>query len=189
MTDTRSSLLSRIKNPEDALSWEEFDRVYRPLLLQYALARGLQREEAEDIAQQCMTAIAAGIQSFHRQVSFRGWLRGMIEHKVSDQLRKQRKEVAARTADFQREQQREDSPALAWEREWNRTHLLYSLNQIRQEISPMTYRAFVMYVLEEKPIKQISAELGMSANQIYVAKSRVLAKLKARWTDLADGLV
>lgn len=187
--DTRTSLLSRIKDPEDALSWEEFDAVYRPLLIQYARARGLSAELAEDVAQQCMTAIATGIQSFRRQVSFRGWLRGIMEHKVSDQLRKQDREVAARTRDFEREQQREDNPLLSWEREWNRTHLLYCLNQIRHEIAPMTFRAFEMYVLEEQSVKTIAAELGMSANQIYVAKSRVLARLRNRWGDLSDGLV
>ncbi|MCB9849142.1 MAG: sigma-70 family RNA polymerase sigma factor [Phycisphaerales bacterium] len=186
--DTRTSLLSRIKNPEDALSWEEFDKVYRPMLHKYALTRGLSREEAEDIAQQCMSAIATGIQSFRRQVSFRGWLRGMIDHKVSDQLRRQRKEVPARTADFAREQQREADPPLSWEREWNRTHLLYCLNQIRGEVAPTTFRAFEMYVLEERPVQEVSKALGMSANQIYVAKSRVLTRLRQRWGDFADGL-
>jgi RNA polymerase sigma-70 factor (ECF subfamily) len=188
MTDTRSSLLSRIKDPEDALSWEEFDRVYRPMLLKYASARGLTAEEAEDIAQQCMTAIATGIQSFRRQVSFRGWLRGMIEHKVSDQLRKHRKEVEGRSADFTREQTREETPGMSWEREWNRTHLLYCLSDIRHQLAPMTFRAFEMYVLEERPVKEITQALGMSANQVYVAKSRVLAKLKQRWAELVDGL-
>ncbi|MCB9866027.1 MAG: sigma-70 family RNA polymerase sigma factor [Phycisphaerales bacterium] len=188
MDDTRTSLLSRIKNPEDALSWEEFDRVYRPMLLKYAVVRGLTPEESEDVAQQCMTAIATGIQSFRRQVSFRGWLRGMIEHKVSDQLRKHGREVRARTVDFAREQQREEEPGLSWEREWNRTHLLYCLSRIRHEVAPMTFRAFEMYVLEERSVREIGESLGMTANQIYVAKSRVLAKLKQQWAELTDGL-
>lgn len=188
MDDTRSSLLSRIKNPADALSWEEFDRVYRPMLLKYAMSRGLKPDESEDIAQQCMSAIATGIQSFQRQVSFRGWLRGMIDHKVSDQLRKQARETAARTGDLNQAQQREEEPGLSWEREWNRTHLLYCLNLIRREVAPLTYRAFEMYVLQEQPVRTVARELGMTANQIYVAKSRVLARLKERWAELTDGL-
>jgi RNA polymerase sigma-70 factor (ECF subfamily) len=170
------------------LSWEEFDRVYRPLLLKYAVIRGLSPEESEDIAQQCMTSIATGIQSFRRQVSFRGWLRGMIEHKVSDQLRKHPKEVGARSVDFARAQQREEEPGLSWEREWNRTHLLYCLNHIRQEVAPMTFRAFELYVLEERSVREVAELTGMTANQIYVAKSRVLGRLKERWAELTDGL-
>ena len=189
MSRTRTSLLNRIKDPEDALSWEEFDRVYRPLLLRYALARGVGREEAEDVAQQCMVAISSGIQDFQKQVGFRGWLRGMIDHKVSDQLRKQQHEVKGQTADFDREQTTEESPVLVWERQWNQTHLLYCLNEVRRDVAPMTYRAFDLYVLQEKPVKDICERLGMTPNQVYVAKSRVLVRLKKRWLELADGLI
>lgn len=189
MSRTRSSLLSRIKSLDDGPSWEEFDRLYRPLLIRYAVDRGLGPEEAEEIAQQCMAAISGGIQNFQRRVSFRGWLRGMIDHKVSDQLKKRHRECPARTGDFEREQTREESPALLWEREWNKTHLLYCLHQMRDEISPVTLEAFELYVIGELPVAEIADRLGMTPNQVYVAKHRVISRLKKRWADLADGLV
>jgi len=189
MSRTRSSLLERIRNLEDGPSWEEFDRLYRPLLLRYALDRGLHRDEADEIAQQCMAAIAGGIQGFQRRVSLRGWLRGMVDHKVDDQLRRRRHEAPARTADFQTEQAREDNPAQLWERQWNRTHLLYCLNLVRDEISPLTYEAFERYVIREQPVGEITERLGMTANQVYVAKHRVIERLKKRWTELAEGLI
>ena len=189
MSQTRTSLLSRIKDLQDGPSWEEFDRLYRPMLLRYAYDRGLRREEADEIAQQCMAAIADGIQSFHRRVSFRAWLRGMVDHKVTDQLRKRCHEQPARTADFHREQEREDSPALLWERQWNRTHLLYCLTQIRTELAPITYEAFELYVIRELPVEEITERLGMTRNQIYVAKHRVIQRLKRRWAELEEGLL
>jgi RNA polymerase sigma factor (sigma-70 family) len=189
MSRTRSSLLSRIKDLADGPSWEEFDRIYRRLLVRYALARGLNRDEAEEIAQQCMAALATGIQNFTRQVSFRGWLRGMVDRKVADHLRKRAHEVPARTRDLEREQTTEENPALVWERQWNRTHLLYWLNQIRTEAAPMTFAAFEMYVIQERPVAEIAERLGMTPNQIYVAKHRVLAKLRERWADVADGIL
>ena len=189
MSRTRTSLLSRIKDLADGPSWEEFDRVYRPLLLRYAVARGLSQEEAEDIAQDCMASVAAGVQDFQRRVSFRGWLRGMVDHKVADQLKKHPREVSARTADLQREQTTERSPAFLWERQWNRTHLLYWLNQIRGEVAPMTQKAFEFYVIYELPVDEIAERLGMTPNQIYMAKHRVLAKLRERWADVADGIL
>ncbi len=189
MSRTRSSLLGRIKNLEDGPSWEEFDRLYRPMLLRYALARGLRGDEADEIAQQCMAAIAGGIQEFQRRVGFRAWLRGMVDHKVADRLRKRHREHPARTADFEREQTREDNPALLWERQWNRTHLLYCLNQIRSEISPVTYEAFELYVIRELPVPEIADRLDMTPNQIYVAKYRVMERLKKRFAALAEGLL
>ena len=189
MSQTRTSLLGRIKDLGDGSSWEEFDQVYRPLLVRYGLARSLSREEAEEIAQQCMASIAEGIERFQRRVSFRGYLRRMVDNKVNDQLRKRRREHSAKTADFQREQTTEPSPALLWERDWNRTHLLYCLNRIRNEVAPLTYQAFDLYVIRELPVPKIAERLGMTPNQIYVAKHRVLARIKKRWGDLADGLL
>lgn len=189
MVDTRDSLLSRIKSLDDAASWEEFDRLYRPLLLRYAQQRGLDMNEAEEIAQQCMTAIAGGIQQFERRISFRGWLKGMIDHKVADQLKRKRREAPAKTADFAKEQGREDDPALLWERQWNKTHLLYCLNQIRDDFSRVTYEAFRLYVIDEQAVESIAEQLGLTPNQVYVAKHRVLARLKKLWADLADGIL
>jgi RNA polymerase sigma-70 factor, ECF subfamily len=189
VSETRSSLLNRIKDLADGPSWEEFDRIYRRLLVHYALSRGLNQDEAEDIAQQCMASLAEGVQNFTRQVSFRGWLRGMVDRKVTDQLRKRKHEVPARTRDLQGEQATEENPALAWERQWNRTHLLYWLNQIRTEIAPLTYTAFELYVVQERPVAEITARLGMTPNQIYLAKHRVLGKLKERWAALDNGIL
>ena len=189
MPRTRTTLLSRIKALDDGASWEEFDQLYRPLLIRYATDRVLSAEEAEDIAQQCMAAVAGGIQNFQRKVSFRGWLRGMVDHKVADRLKAKQSEVQARTADLDCEQGREDSAALIWERQWNKTHLLYCLRRVRDQITPLTYEAFNLYVIEELPVAEIAEHLGMTPNQVYVAKHRVIGRLKDRWADMADGLV
>ena len=59
MPATRSSLLSRVRDLDDSDGWVEFDKLYRPLLIEYAQQRGLSFEEAEEIAQQCLIAIVA----------------------------------------------------------------------------------------------------------------------------------
>ncbi|GJM24089.1 MAG: hypothetical protein DHS20C16_05040 [Phycisphaerae bacterium] len=187
MSKTRSSLLRRVQDTHDQPSWEEFDKLYRPLLIQYASSRNLTRDEAEEIAQQGMAAIAGGIQKFERRSSLRSWMRGIVDNKVKDHLRSHPRERSARTGDFQREQTTELNPATIWEREWNKTHLLYCLNLIKDDVSQLTFEAFQMYVIEECPVAQISAKLSMSANQIYVAKHRVMERLKKRWMECADG--
>ncbi len=189
MSETRFSLLKRIKDLDDSASWEEFDRIYRPLLVRYAAARGLNSTEAEDIAQQCMTAVVSGIEGFQRRKSFRGWLHGMIDNKVNDQLRKRRMERGARTGDFAKAESKEENPALVWERQWNRTHLLYCLNQVRDEVAKTTFDAFELYVVDELPVSEIVARLGVTPSQIYAAKHRVMSRIKKHWDELADGIV
>ena len=49
--------------------------------------------------------------------------------------------------------------------------------------------AFERLVLEGKRPAEVVAELELSTNSVYVAKHRVIGRLKERWADLADGLV
>ncbi len=116
-------------------------------------------------------------------------MRGIVDNKVKDHLRANRKSRPARTGDFLREQDTEADPATLWERQWNKTHLLYCLSLIKNDVSPLTYEAFEMYVIQERPTAEIAEKLSMSANQIYVAKHRVMERLKKRWAELADGIL
>ena len=188
MERTRSSLLRRVRDLDDATGWDEFDRLYRPLLVTYARQRGLRLEEADEIAQQCMTALVPRMQTFTRKSSFRGWLRGMVDHKVSDFLTQSRKhrragtELLAQTPDPGR------TPEELWQQQWNHTHLAYCLDSLRIDYAPHTLQAFAMYVLQERPVKEISRRLGMTPNQIYVAKTRVMARIRERFGEMIDSL-
>ena len=62
---TRVTLLHRIKDPDNIRAWEEFDAIYRPMLERFAMGRGLDHAAAEDVVQQCMTAIQRVIGAFN----------------------------------------------------------------------------------------------------------------------------
>jgi RNA polymerase sigma factor (sigma-70 family) len=188
MSRTRSTLLEQIRDLDDAQGWEQFDAIYRPMIFRYARDRGLSLDQAEELAQDCMTALVERIQRFQRRASFRGWLRGLVDHKVADQLRKRPPERQGVTRDFSRPQEREKTPAEIWERQWNRAHLLRCLDRVRAEVSEHTYRAFELYVIEEKPVAEISRLLGLTPNQVYVAKSRVMARIEERWLQSVEGI-
>ena len=185
---TRSSLLRRVRNLDDATGWEEFDRLYRPMLVGYARRRGLRTDEAEEIAQQCLTAIVARIQTFERRRSYRAWLRGMVDHKVSDHLADRQRHRRADTDQLARTPGPAEPPESLWQQEWNQTHLTYCIDCLRADFASHTLQAFAMYVLEDQPVPHISRCLGLTPNQIYVAKSRVMARLRERFGDLIDGL-
>jgi hypothetical protein len=40
--ETRDSLLVRVKDPADSEAWEQFARIYRPVVYRLACGRGLQ---------------------------------------------------------------------------------------------------------------------------------------------------
>ena len=65
-----------------------------------------------------------------------------------------------------------------WSTEWQRTILTRCLSKARSEFDKKTYQAFEMYALKQQSIEEICQELNLSRNAIYIAKSRVLTKIR-----------
>lgn len=186
MTATRSSLLLRVRDPRDAASWGEFHSIYRPLLIRYARHRGLDAESAEDVAQQCLSAVSERIRGFEKKRSFRAWLRGMVDHKVADYIAKTGRPPGR--AQEPRSQPESGTLANLWEQTWNERLLQVLSDHLRSHFAEHTLRAFELYVMRDMPVEQIAALLGMTPNQIYVAKSRVLRYLRESCDEVLENL-
>lgn len=182
---TSTSLLQRVKDARDKEGWRHFFHIYQPLLYRFARARGLSRDDAEDIAQQCMTLLTEEMPRFEysrAKGGFKHWLRRLANNKINDFLKK-RRIPGAKSADFRRPQEREASLDELWEREWERKHLQHFLKQIRDEVAPATYQAFQYYVLCDWPVERVVGTLGITPEQVYAAKSRLTRKLRAKMRD------
>lgn len=188
LTSTRSSLLRRVSDPGDADGWREFDKLYRPMLIDYARARGLPQEAAEEIAQQCLAAMVTGLQRFERRRSFRGWLRGMVDHKVADWLAECSRHRRADTQLLADTSDSAPSPDELWAQRWDEAHLRHLVEHLRTNFAAHNLQAFWLYVLDERPVDEISKRLGMTPNQIYVAKARVVRCLRERFSQTLDTL-
>ena len=82
-----------------------------------------------------------------------------------------------------------EDPASAMSRMWDREHDRHVLRQllvkVRPHFSPETWRAFQRVALEGAPADAVAKELGMSLNAVFIAKSRVLNRLRRE----SEGLV
>jgi RNA polymerase sigma-70 factor (ECF subfamily) len=56
--------------------------------------------------------------------------------------------------------------------------LMACLEQVRKELDPAVFEAFRLYALEDKPVEEVAVQLTMSHNAVYIAKSRVLSRLR-----------
>ena len=65
--------------------------------------------------------------------------------------------------------------------EWRKAIFADAKSELRQRVSERTYQAFELYGLQGRPVGQVAAALGLSANQIYVAKKRC--------TDILTGII
>jgi len=183
---TRPSLLQRVKDPRDNESWREFYQLYQPLLYRYARARGLSRENADEVTQQCLTILSEKMADFEysrEKGGFKHWLRRITNNKINDFFKKRRLPLA-QSADFRRPQETELSPDEIWERQWQKKHLQYCLKLIRPEVATTTFQAFEYHVLCGWSVDRVSKTLGLSTDQVYTAKSRITRRLRTKMREL-----
>jgi RNA polymerase sigma-70 factor (ECF subfamily) len=180
----------RLKDRSDEGAWRTFDDLYRPLLVSYARWRGLNDADAEDVAQQCVEVVLAGIVEYEHKASFKSWLRAIAEHKVVDRLRSRRREVQPATGQLdacERPTSGTDRGASGgdeWDRQWKMAHLRHCAERVQHEVSDNTYAAFRAYAIDGREPGAVATAFGMSVNQVYVAKHRVLERIRAIMLEL-----
>jgi RNA polymerase sigma-70 factor (ECF subfamily) len=55
---------------------------------------------------------------------------------------------------------------------------------MRSEFEERTWRAFWRVAIDDRPATEVAAELGMTPGAVYIAKSRVLKRLREEFGDL-----
>ena len=67
-----------------------------------------------------------------------------------------------------------------WEKEYEQRLFTWAAEQVRPAVQPVTWQAFWLTAVEGKSGKEVAAALGMSVAAVYLAKSRVMARLKEK---------
>jgi RNA polymerase sigma-70 factor (ECF subfamily) len=154
-------------------------------MIGYARTAGLGRDEAEDVAQFGLQKVTEHIERFEydpKRGGFKKWLRTIINNRVRQKLR--RKPVYQASTDCLIRQVGEQTPDEIWDQMWLEQHLRYCLEIVQEQVELRTYKAFCAVALEERDPKEVSEEVGLSVNQIYVARSRVTKKLRTIMSEL-----
>jgi RNA polymerase sigma-70 factor (ECF subfamily) len=73
-----------------------------------------------------------------------------------------------------------------WDREYERRLLDVAAEQVRLEFENPTWQAFWRTAVEGQPAKEAAEGLGMSVGAVYIAKSRVLNRIKEKVALLRD---
>src|SRR5262245_19439008 len=185
---TRQSLLSRLKDWEDADSWQEFFNRYWKLIYGVAIKSGLTEVEAQEVVQETIIAVSKKMPDFKYDPtigSFKGWLLNMTRWRITDQLRKRQRESGpitrpseqvGRTATIERI----PDPATSclenlWDQEWQNNLLEMAVEKVKRRVKPKQYQIFDLYVVKKWPIPKIVSTLGVNMGQIYLAKHRISA--------------
>ena len=93
MDKTSESLLARVKDLRDTESWRRFVEIYEPLLYRYARLRGLSREDASEVKQECLTRLVEVMPHFEylrERGKFKTWLYRLANNKIRDMFKRRR---------------------------------------------------------------------------------------------------
>ncbi len=183
---THSSLLLRLRDARDEEAWSHFVRLYAPLVYRYARRRGLQDCDAGDVAQDVLRAVvrdADNLDCIHRRGSLRSWLFTVAHHKVYD-LQKSRQKQAEASGESTMLALLHEQPAredrTAWEHEYREQLFAWAAEQVEAQCSPTAWQAFRRTAVEGHSAAVVAQDLGITVAAVYLAKSRVMARLKAQ---------
>jgi RNA polymerase sigma factor (sigma-70 family) len=197
---TRSSLLSRLRHASDAGGWHTFHEQYMRLIFHVCMKSGLAKEDAEDVAQETLAAVAKQMPEFQHdraRGSFRGWLYRITANKVADFLRRKYRENAVRGALPQMPDGRtgpveslpdEDHISAAWDDEW-RSHIMErALQRVQGRLSARTMQIFHLSAVKGWSADQIRETLRVGRAAIYLARHRAGRLVKKEIERLREEL-
>lgn len=180
---TTTALLAALFDPKNAAAWEAFDRRYRPILMGFARNCGLKEHEAAEVAQETIVRFVEEYREgkYDRSRGRLGaWLVTIARYRVLDLRRKGGVARIERGESAMVDLDDDQSVTQAYEKERRHAVLREALDELRTKTKtdPRTVKAFEMLVYHGLSVPVVAEELGISAHDVYLAKSRVAAKLR-----------
>ena len=187
MDSTSVSLLRRLRQTDQQAAWQRFVDLYAPLIFHWGRSQGLTATDASDLVQEVMAVLVVKLPEFEYdpQQRFRGWLRTVTVNKARDLQRRQ----AARPAsplDSSNVPESVNGVDLFEEAEYRSFLVNRALITMKAEFPEHSWQACWKLIVEDRKAAEVAQEMGISENSIYVAKSRILRRLREELAGLVD---
>ena len=190
---TSPTLLARVRNRADAESWREFYEFYHPLLVRYLCRLGLKEHATDDVIQEVFARLLHTLPDFTlggKPGRFRGYLWKVTFSALVDQARQLKARRHAEEEWVRRFHDADETESRRVEEEWyqvERQHRLdIAMQRVRSVTSAQSWVCFEERLLRERPAAAIAAEMGITANAVFVYASRVLKAVRVECAALAE---
>jgi RNA polymerase sigma-70 factor (ECF subfamily) len=180
-TTTHASLLARLADGQDPAAWREFHERYDELIRGFARRQNLQPADCDDVAQDVLLALSKAMPGFRYDPTkgkFRSYLKTVVLHTIFKRAKRKPGEVNLEYIEEATHAATEDKDIEEiWEEEWRQYHIRLARRRIELEFSEADRAAFEAYALGGRDARETAQALGMSVDQVYQAKSRILKRL------------
>lgn len=180
---THTTLLSRLSAGIDPFAWRDFNARYGDLIRGFSMRYGLQAADCDDIVQEVLLSLSKTMGTFVYDSSkgrFRSYLKTMTLRTIFRNLRQKRSQLSLEENDNAIKNALADEMTEAlWEEEWRQYHIRCAMTRIENVFSEKDRMAFSCYALKGMGVQETAESLGISVDQVYQAKSRILRRLRA----------
>lgn len=181
--NTTTELLAGLHDNQNRAAWDEFDRRYRPILVGFLRRMGCSEIDAADVAQDTLACFVRDYRANkydREQGRLRSWLIGIARCRLADMRR-----AAGRRGRLRGESAIANLPddtdaERVWEAEQRQCIFARAVAELRQttRFNERTIEAFERVVLRGEPVETVAAQTGLTPQEIYNAKNRVVERLR-----------
>jgi RNA polymerase sigma-70 factor (ECF subfamily) len=191
VSQTRLSLLVRVRDLGDGRSWGEFHAIYRPLIFGYLRGLGLKEHDADELTQEVFCRLMAILPAFEldqQRGRFRTYLWKLTYNTLVARARWKKVRDRAEEEWVRRFSEVDESESRKLEESWILRHrrriLDVVLPRVRARASPTAWACFEGRLVKRQPAAEIAARLGITSNAVYVYASRVLQDVRRRCAEI-----
>ena len=178
---TTTQLLHQLQMTHDEDAWQQVCMQLRPVIVRFGQGLGLSIQDAEDAAQETLMTFLKALQAgrYDRQKGRLSlWLLGIARRVILHKRSRGSSQGDHADTAFWESLPDDHQAEAIWEVQWQQVVLHRCMDQARREFDPKVFEAFRMYALGDVDAAEVGHRLGMTANAVYIAKSRVLARLR-----------
>lgn len=186
LPDTRTSLILRLADSDDVDAWAEFVRLYEPSIYRLALSKGLQHADAQDVVQEILTSVSRNVSNWvpdPERGPFRAWLFRIARSRIVNSLTRSKPHNLGTGGTTATRLLGEHSDGLdndwqLFEQEYRRTLFQKAADRVQVMFTEQSWQCFWLTTVDGVSIAEVATRFDISAGSVYIARSRVMARIR-----------